>query len=135
MSNTSIPLSISLKPIQVDMVVDTDKSVVDRLVDQYKHTPDEDWGGGIGKRRFFEEMWKGLKDGFEYFLTEPENITNENQGWIEFCNDCLRCAVLYYVMTDEPLAFVDAASKREWLDAFSAKIKKAAGQEFLLVSI
>lgn len=130
-----ITLSISLKPIQVDMIVDTDKSVVDELVEKYRLTPNEEWGGGIGLHRYFEEMWTGLKDGYAYFISSPADITHENQGWITFCNDCLRCAVLYSVMTGDDLEFVDVAQKREWLDRFLAKLNKAAESQLLQVSI
>lgn len=134
MGNNQVPLSISLKPIQVDMVVDTDKAVVDELIDLYKHTPNEDWGGGVGIRRYFEDMWRGLQKGYTYFASNPDKIANANQGWIEFCNDCLRGIVLYSVMTGEPLIFMDAAEKRQWLDEFSAKLKLVAEQDLLQVS-
>lgn len=134
MSNSSIPLSISLKPIQVDMIIDANKAVVDELIDLYKHTPNEDWGGGVGIRRYFEDMWRGLQKGYTYFVANPEKITNSNQGWIEFCNDCLRCAVLYSVMLDEPLMLIDVAEKRQWLNEFLAKLKLVAEQDLLQVS-
>ena len=135
MSNSPIPLSISLKPIQLDMVIDADKSVVDELIDLYGQTPDEDWGGGVGIRSYFEDMWRGLQKGYTYFLANPDKVANSNQGWIEFCNDCLRCAVLYSVMLDEPLMLIDAAEKRQWLDEFSAKLKLVAEKDLLQVSI
>lgn len=135
MTNKTIPLSISLKPIKVDMIVDADKVVVDQLIDEYKYTPKDSWGGGIGDQRYFQEIWEGLNDGYEHFLSNPEQITHKNQGWIEFCNDCLRCAVLYSVMTGYDLELVDISIKRKWLEAFLAKTKKVAEQELLQVSI
>jgi len=135
MRNKNILLSISLKPIQIDMVVDTDNVVVNELMDLYKHTPTEDWGGGVGIRRYFEDMWHGLQKGYKYFISNPEKIANTNQGWIEFCNDCLRCSVLYSVMVSEPLMFVDSAEKRQWLIDFSAKFKLVTEQGLLQVSI
>ena len=135
MNKLLIPLSVSLKPIKVSMIVDTDKSVVDELTKLYKHTPTEEWGGGVGVQKYFEEMWHGLNKGYEYFAANPEKVINSNQGWIEFCNDCLRCAVLYSVMTGEPMMYVDVTEKRQWLGEFSAMLKMPAEQDLLQVSI
>ena len=135
MTNNQIALSISLKPIKVDMVVDADKTVVDELTEMYKNTPNEDWGGGIGVRKYFEDMWEGLQDGLDYFVANPEDVTGASQGWLEFCNDCVRCAVLYSVMTHEPLELIDKTMKREWLENFSAKLKQGVSQELLHASI
>lgn len=127
-------ISISLLPIKLDMVVHADKAVVDSLMDLYKYTPEEDWGGGIGKRQYFAEMWEGLKDGYEYFFSNPINIDRDNQGWIEFCNDCLRCAVLYCVMTGESLKLLTVEEVQQWFEAMNAKTGKQANQELLQAS-
>ena len=84
---------------------------------------------------YFQDMWEGLQDGFEYFIANPEDVFQATQGWVEFCNDCVRCAVLYSVMTEEPLVYVDAVGKREWLKNFSAKLKIDVSQNLLQASI
>jgi|GEM_PF-1797611 len=84
--------------------------------------PDNVWGGGKGKRYAQQQLHLRLKEENAYFIGNPAMVSEDNDRWSEFMDDCIFFAVLHSVVTGAPIILVHP---EQWNDA-SSKAKRDA---------
>jgi len=87
----------------IDSVILTEHENIESQVETIEEADDSDFQNGMGKKAMFESLHKRLLDENNYFNGNENQVNIQNQRWINFCDDCVKLAVLGHVVYEKPI--------------------------------
>ena len=107
------PCAVAMSDLGISTVILTDKEEIEQILHEYETAPDHVWCDGRGKRYMYLMLKQVLQCKDKHFNKHPELITQSNQDWVDFCDDCILLFLLDVHLNEKPVQLIHPQSYAE----------------------